>query len=60
LYFFVLHSEVADALPAGLPKDAFSGKDFKYEKTKDGFVLRCRGRDLGKDELYQYEVKLSK
>jgi hypothetical protein len=56
----VLHSEVADALPAGLPKDAFSGKDFKYEKTKDGFVLRCRGRDLGKDKLYQYEFKLSK
>jgi hypothetical protein len=49
----------ADTLPVGLPKDAFSGKDFEYEKTKDGFILRCPGRDLDKDELYQYEFKLS-
>jgi len=51
---------LADTLPAGLPKDTFSGKDFEYEKTKDGFILRCRGKDLSKDELYQYEFKLSK
>ena len=51
---------LADTLPAGLPKDEFSGKDFEYEKTKEGFVLRCRSKDLGKDELYQYEFKLSK
>jgi hypothetical protein len=51
---------LADTLPSGLPKDAFSGKDFKYEKTKEGFVLHCRDKDLGKNELYQYEFKLSK
>jgi hypothetical protein len=51
---------LADTLPAGLPKDAFSGKDFEYEKTKDGFILRCQGRDLDKDEINQYEFKLSK
>jgi len=51
---------LADTLPAGLPKDAFSGKDFEYEKTKDGFILRCRGKDLDKDEINQYEFKLSK
>lgn len=51
---------LADELPAGLPKDAFSGKDFEYEKTKEGFVLRCRDKDLGKNEHYQYEFKLSK
>jgi hypothetical protein len=46
-------------LPAGVPKDLFSGKDFEYEKTKGGFVLRCRGKDLDKDEIYQYEFKVS-
>ena len=51
---------LADTLPAGLPKDTFSGKDFEYEKTKDGFILRCPGKDLGKNELYQYKFKLSK
>ena len=51
---------LADALPAGLPKDVFSGKDFEYEKTKDGFILRCRDKDVSKNELYQYEFKLSK
>ena len=33
-------------LPEGLPKDPFSGRDFEYETTDDGFVLRCRARDL--------------
>jgi hypothetical protein len=51
---------LADTLPAGLPKDTFSGKDFEYEKTKDGFILRCPGKDLDKDEINQYEFKLSK
>lgn len=49
-----------DALPAGLPRDLFSGKDFEYEKTKDGFVLRCRSKDLDKDEAYEYEFKVKK
>ncbi len=49
-----------DALPVGLPKDSFSGKDFKYEKTKDGFTLRCQGKDLSKDKIYEYEFKVSK
>jgi len=52
--------KLADSMPAAMPKDAFSGKDFKYEKTKEGFILHCRGRDLGKDELYQFEFKLGK
>jgi len=52
---------LADTLPAGLPKDAFSGKDFEYEKTKDGFILRCQGRDMDKkDEINQYEFKIKK
>lgn len=52
--------QLPDVLTPGLPKDLFSGKDFEYEKTKDGFVLRCRGRDLNKDEIYQYDFKVKK
>ena len=52
--------KLPDALPVGLPKDAFSGKDFKYEKTKEGFILHCREKETGKEELYQFEFKLGK
>jgi hypothetical protein len=47
-----------NALPTGLPKDLFSGKPFQYEKTADGFILRCRGKDLDKNETYSYEFKV--
>ena len=46
-----------DTLPSGLPKDGFSGKDFENEKTKEGFVLRCPGKDL---DVYRYEFKIKK
>jgi len=46
------------ALPTGLPQDPFSGKDFEYERTDDGFVLRCQGKDLDKDIQYEYAFKL--
>lgn len=49
-----------DELPKDLPKDLFSGKDFIYEKTGDGFILRCRGKDLSKDKIYEYEFKVKK
>ncbi len=49
-----------EELPAGLPGDLFSGRDFEYEKTKDGFILRCRGKDLDKDKIHQHEFKISK
>lgn len=49
-----------DTLPSGLPKDAFSGKDFEYEITKDGFVLRCRAKNLVTDLIQQYEFKIKK
>lgn len=49
--------KLPEELPAGLAKDMFSGKDFEYEKTTDGFILRCQGKDLGKDELYEYSFK---
>ena len=49
--------QLPQKLPADLPRDLFSGKDFEYEKTKDGFTLRCRAKDLDKDEIYEYEFK---
>ncbi len=52
--------KLPDALPADLPRDLFSGKDFKYEKTRDGFVLHCQGKDLGKNKIYEYEFKVKK
>jgi hypothetical protein len=52
--------QLPDALIDNMPRDLFSGEDFKYEKTKDGFVLRCQGKDLSKDEIYEYKFKVKK
>jgi hypothetical protein len=52
--------QLPEELPAGLPGDLFSGKPFKYEKNADGFILRCQGKDLSKDEIHQYEFKVKK
>lgn len=49
--------QLPDALPSGLPKDAFSGRDFEYAKTKEGFILQCPGKDL---DVYRYEFKIKK
>ena len=29
-----------------------------WVKNKDGFILRCQGKDLDKDEIYEYEFKV--
>jgi len=52
--------KLPDELPAGSPKDLFSGKDFEYKKTKAGFTLRCRGKDIDKDKVQEYEFKVAK
>jgi hypothetical protein len=38
--------ELPESLPANVPQDPFSGQDFEYEITDDGFTLRCRASDL--------------
>lgn len=43
------------ALPAYTPKDPYSGQDFEYEITADGFLLRCRAMDLDANRIQQYE-----
>ncbi|MHC4098949.1 MAG: hypothetical protein ACYSU3_23190 [Planctomycetota bacterium] len=52
--------KLPDGLPDDSPKDPFSGKDFEYEVTKNGFILRCQAEDLDKDEIHQYEFKTPK
>lgn len=37
-------------LPEGLPKNPFTGEDFGYEKTEDGFILRTETIGLGRDK----------
>jgi len=45
-------------LPAHLPEDPYSGQSFEYEVTKDGFLLRCRARAEGWNEIRQFEFKV--
>jgi hypothetical protein len=45
-------------LPAGVPKDPFSGRDFQYERTDAGFVLRCQGLDLDKGTIHEFEFRV--
>jgi hypothetical protein len=52
--------KLPDELLAELPKDMFSGKDFLYEKTAAGFILKCQGKDLDKNIAHQYEFKVAK
>lgn len=49
-------------LPAKLPevsvKDPFSGKDFAYKLTEEGFVISCQGKDLLEGKIHEYEFKV--
>jgi hypothetical protein len=50
--------KLPDGLPAELPGDLFSDKPFAYEKTAEGFILRCQGQDLPNNETYEYKFKV--
>jgi hypothetical protein len=47
--------QLPDSLPSDVRRDPYSVKPFEYVKTATGFVLRCRAKDLDKDEAYEYE-----
>ena len=49
-----------DTLSAELPGDLFSNKPFGYENTPEGFILHCQGKDLVRNEIYEYEFKVKK
>ncbi len=42
------------SLPAAAPRDPYTGGEFKYEVTGNGFVLRCGAKDLDKNEVREY------
>ncbi len=44
-----------DQLPAGAPKDVFTGRDFTYEKTQGGFRLSRWTDDPKTDKTWQSE-----
>ena len=54
------NTKLPDSLTESSPKDMFSGRDFEYAKTKEGFILRCRQKDLDKDKIQEYEFKLKR
>ena len=47
--------QLPETLPAHLLKDPYSNQDFEYETTNQGFILRCKQKEIGKDELMEYE-----
>ena len=57
-------SQKTGKLPQKLPNnsyiDAFSGKPFIYEITKDGFTLKCQQEDLVKKTTHEFSYKLPK
>jgi hypothetical protein len=52
--------QLPEELPEGLPKDPFTGKDFTYQITKDGFGLSIPDRKISKsnDRRYEFKVKM--
>lgn len=51
---------IAEVTPADSPKDLFSDEPFLLLRTEDGFVLKCRGRDLRQDQTHAYRFNLPK
>lgn len=53
--------QLPKSYPAGLPKDPYSDNDFKYEITRDGFVLSCtvgqKTEPVQKFTRYEFKVK---
>jgi hypothetical protein len=50
--------QLPETIPAGLPKDPFTGNDFEYKITNDGFVLSYEPQNL--DELrnqFRFKIK---
>ena len=52
--------QLPQTLPDYLPKDPYSGQDFEYEVTEEGFILRCLVKPLNQHEIRQYEFKVKK
>jgi len=53
-----LTGKLPERLPANTLKDPFSGQDFVYERGRASFVVRCQGKDLDKNQVYEWEFKV--
>ncbi len=51
--------QLPEKLPDYLPKDPFTGKDFVYEITDEGFALRCQDEEFlrRKNRFLEFKVK---
>jgi len=52
--------QLPKTLPDGLPKDPFTGRNFVYEITDEGFALRCQGEEFLKRKYRLLEFKVKK
>lgn len=52
--------KLPEKLPEHLPKDPFTGRDFGYEVTDEGFVLRCEGNEFSFHKKITLEFKIRK
>jgi len=50
--------QLPEDLPSTASKDPFSGKDFGYERTPSGFILRCRIKPVEQDKRWEFEFKV--
>jgi hypothetical protein len=49
--------ELPEKLPGYLPKDPFTGQDFVYKITDEGFALRCRGEEYLNNQFLEFKVQ---
>ncbi len=51
--------KLPEEIPEHLPKDPFTGRDFVYEITDEGFALRCAGEDFRgrRKRLLEFRVR---
>jgi hypothetical protein len=52
--------QLPEKLPDHLPKDPFTGRNFVYEITDEGFALRCQGEEFLKRKYRLLEFKVKK
>lgn len=51
--------QLPQSLPAGLPKDLYANRDFEYERTEKGFVLRFDPDNASRVRIRQFEFKIA-
>jgi len=57
---FAKTGKLPEKLPSHLPKDPFTGNDFGYEITGEGFALRLVGEAFNKLKKSLFEFKVRK